>query len=169
MNFQDFKFLESKAAHAHSFYKIILFHSISQQTCFAWSFVPFCILPLYVLKVWRLSTLHKNTISDNSSLPSLILASFIIVTLSSNCRRCIITPICIVDSVTITSLSRYKIHSIFLIVSRENYPRRFILFHLAIDRNIVTLTLFSFLELIHLYLLQIPSWNFLLINSSCQF
>jgi hypothetical protein len=103
----------------------ILFHSIS------------------VLKGLRLSTLHRILYGMFRSLSSLILASFILVTESSNCRRCV-PPICIVASNynKPVSLLLNSLH-IFLIVSRKNYPRRFILFHLAIDRNI-TLTLFSF-------------------------
>ncbi len=122
--FQDFKFLESKTAHAHSFYKIILFHLFLNKLASQFVFHS----GLSVLKVWRLSTLHRILYGMFRSLSSLASP----VSLSLHClpiTNVACPPICIVDSMTITQtlfLATFlnSLH-IFLIVSGE-LPRRFL-------------------------------------------
>ncbi len=91
MNFQDFKFLESKTAHAHSFYKkpFYLFY-------FSTNLLRSLFHSVSVLKGLATFTLRILYGMFRSLSSLIILASFIIVTLSSNCRRCV-SPICIVD------------------------------------------------------------------------
>jgi hypothetical protein len=89
LNFQDFKFLESKTAHAHLLYNFFSKNKLR-------SFFPFCLR----IKSFQLSTLHRIQIRICRSSSSILLAVRDTVTSSSNCRRCV-PPICIVDSVTV--------------------------------------------------------------------
>ncbi len=78
--------------------------------------------------------------------------ALIIVTLSSNCRRCASADLALFQ-VTITNLSlRYPHHSTSSIVSRENHSKEIHINSILQDRNI-NFDLFSILELIYLALL----------------
>ncbi len=122
----------------HSFYKIILFHSISQQICFAVCSILstqqtcFAVCFPSVLKGLATFNLHRTFVFR--SLSSLILASLHYRYIIFQCRCCACPPICIVDSVTMAANSPTpQLTSHIFFVSRR-IARRFILFHLAIDK-----------------------------------